>query len=121
VNGAPVLRAGGAALAWAMLASCGWTPADEQVLIRFFERSRVYDTTRLAPLADVVFNPRTDGVVDRFDIVERSPDRPAPGGGVTRELTLRADVRSPAGSADERTLRVTLERRGEAWVVVRVR
>jgi hypothetical protein len=115
------LRTGGAVLASMVLGSCGWTPADEQVLIRFFEHSRAYDTTRLAPLATVVFNPRTDGVVDRFEVIERGRDRSLEGGAVARDLTQRARVRSPGGREEERALQVTLERRGGSWVVTRVR
>ena len=36
-----------AALLLTLLSSaCGWVPADEQVLTKFFEQSRLFDTTR---------------------------------------------------------------------------
>jgi hypothetical protein len=98
-------------------AACGWTPADEQVLIQFFELSRIYDRTRLADLATVVFDPRTDGIVDRFEIVGRggrqqvSPER------VRMEVTLSADVRSPGGRVTARTLVVMMEQRDGRWMV----
>ena len=44
--------------------------------VKFFEQSRLYDTTRLARFATVVFDPRTDGVVERFTVVRRSADQP---------------------------------------------
>jgi hypothetical protein len=97
------------------LSSCGWTPADEQVLTRFFEESRRYDRTMLAGLATVVFDPRVEGAVDRFEIVGREP-RDADG--VRRQrVTVRASVRSPAGTVSERTVVMSMEERDGAWMV----
>jgi hypothetical protein len=98
--------------------ACGWTPADEQFLTKFFERSRAYDTTRLAPVATVVFDPTTQGVVQRFRIVKREEAATAGGRGA-RLLTLQADVGS-AGRVSERTLMVTMEQRDGSWVVTHV-
>lgn len=110
------------ALFVAVLASgCGWTPADEQVLTEFFERSREYDRTRLAEVATVVFDPKVDGVVDRFDVVNRGPEEQVGPERVRKELTVQAAVRSPAGRTSPRTLRVTLEWRDDAWLVTRVK
>lgn len=110
------------ALLVAVLSSgCGWTPADEQVLRKFFERSREFDKTRLAEVATVVFDPKVDGVVDRFDVVNRGPEERAGSDRVTKQLTVQAAVRSPAGRTSPRTLRVTLEWRDDAWLVTRVK
>jgi hypothetical protein len=114
------LRASALAAA-AILAACGRTPADEQVLIRFFEQSRVYDRTMLSTVAAVAFNPRTDGVVRQFTIVERRPDRRLEGDAVARDLTLRAQVQGPDGRTGPRMLAVTLERRDGRWMVTGVR
>ena len=115
------MRACAAAVMCLALGACGWTPADEQVLLRFFERSRLYDRTRLEPIATVVFDPRVDGVVERFHVVERGPERPGDDGRVVRDVTLDAIVRSASGQERPRQLRVTLERRDGAWIVTRVR
>jgi hypothetical protein len=103
-------------------AACGWTPADEQAVIAFFERSRIYDTTMLASVATVVFHPKTDGGVERFEVVDRGADQPLGEGRVRREMTIAADVRSPAGAVSRRTLAVTLEARGSgSWMVTQFR
>jgi hypothetical protein len=98
--------------------ACGWTRPDEQVLTKFFEQSRIYDTTRLAGLATVVFDPRTDGVVQRFTIVRRGADEPISPQGRRRQVTLSADVRSPRGQVQRTDLMMTLEERDGAWRVV---
>jgi hypothetical protein len=87
-----------------LVVGCGWTPADEQVLRTFFEQSRVYDRTRLASVATTVFDPRTDGVVERFAIVERTDGSQDDPGVLVRDVTVRADVRSASGIVRERTL-----------------
>ena len=99
-----------------VLAACGRTPADEQVLIRFFEQSRVYDRAMLAAVATVAFNPRTDGMVDRFEIVERSGEHRS-GDAVVQDVTIRADVRSPRGGLQERMLVMTMARHDGRWMV----
>jgi hypothetical protein len=104
-----------------MLSGCGWTPADEQILTKFFERSRIYDRTRLAEVATVVFDPKVDGVVDQFEVVNRGPEERAGTERVTKQLTVQAAVRSPAGRTAPRTLSVTLEWRDDAWLVTRVK
>ena len=106
-----------AVIAWAVItAACGWTPADEQVLTRFFEQSRTYDKTRLAAIAEVVFDPRIEGVVERFAVVDRV-DSPLPENRLSRRLTIQADVRSVAGRMNQRKLVVTLEGRDRKWIV----
>lgn len=56
----------------ALVASaCSMTRApEEQVLTNFFRASRVRDNTTLANIAAVSFDPRTDGVVQDFEVVE---------------------------------------------------
>ena len=115
------MRGAGAILLLLAATACGWTPADEQVLIEFFERAELHDTTRLAAVATVTFNPKVEGVVERFEIVERGPEQPLEGGGARRELRLAAIVRSPGGVEGERELRVTLDRGEGGWMVTRVR
>lgn len=103
-----------------LAAGCGWVPADEQVLRIFFEQSQVYDTTRVATVATVVFDPRVEGMVDRFRIVERA-DESLSGNRLRRQSRLDAHVRS-AGRAYERTLLVTMERDAVGrWMVTAFR
>ena len=91
-----------------VIVACGWVPADEQVLRLFFERSRTYDTTGLAPIATVTFNPQVEGVVERFEILAR--DDQSLQGRLRRQARVSATVWSAAGRRSERTLLVTLDR-----------
>jgi hypothetical protein len=109
----------GMALA-ASLAGCGWT-TDEQVLTRFFESSRLYDRTMLDGRGETVFDPRTDGVVQRFDVIERSADERIATNTIRRRVTLRADVYSAGGRVAVKTLVATLEQRDGQWIVIAVR
>ena len=103
------------------LPACGWTPADEQVLRKFFEESRLYDRTLLAAHGTVVFDPGTNGVVQQFEVLERGADQQIAPGYVRRQLTVRADVRSSEGRVEPKTLAVTLERRNDRWMVTAFR
>jgi hypothetical protein len=71
------------------------------------------DTTRVARLASVTFNPRTDGIVDAFD-VERVE---AAGDGESELVTIRADVRTVDGGRETRRYRLALARRDGRWIV----
>jgi hypothetical protein len=63
---APLL--GGAAL---LASACSMARApEEQVLTNFFRASRVRDNTTLANIAAVSFDPRTDGTVQDFEVVQ---------------------------------------------------
>jgi hypothetical protein len=53
-----------------LAAACGGRAPEEQVLNNFFRASRVRDNATLANLAAVSFDPRTDGVVQDFEVVE---------------------------------------------------
>ena len=108
------------ALLLALLAAgCGWVPADEQVLTTFFEQSRLYDTTRLAGVARVVFDPRVEGVVERFRVTGRV-DHPLDSDRLRRQATLTTRVRS-GGRELDRTLQVTMERANGRWMVMAFR
>jgi hypothetical protein len=145
-----------AAIAWVLTTpACRDGGADYLLLDRFFAASRLRDRTALARFATVVFEPHVDGIVVRFDVVGSGPlsaddlpdavreqvarlslDDPIAMMGsprtsdtvvVSREVTIRATVRAPNGSAADRTLRVQV-RRAEAvpgrvgrWVVTDVR
>jgi hypothetical protein len=87
--------------------ACGVLSPEEQLLGDFFEASRLHDTTMVAKIATVTFNPRTDGIVQEFavrDVAEEAGDQ-------VRNVTVVADVRMPDGRMARRTLRVTMARR----------
>ena len=86
---------------------CGWVPEDEQAIRTFFAQSSLYDRTQLAEVAQVVFDPRVEGVVDRFDVVSRE-DTTDGDGRRRRVAQLDAVVRSN-GRRSHRTIVVTLE------------
>jgi hypothetical protein len=97
--------------------ACGWTPADEQTLTKYFEYSGLYDTTRASQVADVVFDPRVEGVVQRFRVVSRM-DEALGGERLRRALRLEAIVQSSSGIV-ERPLLVTMERAADGrWRVL---
>ena len=102
-----------------LAAGCGWVPADEQVLTTFFEQSRLYDTTRVAGVATVVFDPRVEGVVERFQVTGRV-DHPLDSHRLQRQTTLATHVRTRGRELD-RTLQVTMERADGRWKVVAFR
>ena len=70
--------------------------AEQKVLDDFFRASRMRDNTTLGNFATVSFDPRTDGVVQTFDVVSVSEER-------TRPLPLKklADDLAAARAADE--------------------
>jgi len=51
-----------------LLAACGSTPLEQQILNQFFRAARVRDNTTLASMAAINFDPRTDGSVTDFKI-----------------------------------------------------
>ena len=103
-----------------LAAGCGWVPADEQAIRTFFAQSSLYDRTRLAEVAQVVFDPRIEGVVDRFDVVSRE-DTAASEGRIRRVAQLDAVVRS-RGASSHRTIFVTMEEAGtNGWLITAYR
>ncbi len=84
---------------------------EEQLLTRFFEASRLYDTTVVARLSSVTFNPRVDGVVDDFAVEK------VDGAGGAERVTVRAQVRGPDGRVTPRRLLFTLQRQDGRWFI----
>ena len=95
---------------------CGVLSPEEQLLTRFFEAARLHDTTVMARYATVTFNPRTEGVVQEFEVddVERRAER-------LKVVTLRAQVRGPDGRTAERTLQATMREQPDGWMITEVR
>lgn len=103
-----------------LAAGCGWVPADEQAIRTFFAQSSLYDRTRLADVAQVVFDPRVEGVVDRFDVVSRE-DTAVDESHIRRVAQVDAVVRS-RGATSHRTILVTLEQAGtNRWMITAYR
>jgi hypothetical protein len=51
-----------------VVAACGSTPIEQQLLTQFFRAARVRDNTTLASMSAVNFDPRTEGTVQDFKI-----------------------------------------------------
>jgi hypothetical protein len=92
--------------------ACGVLSPEEQLLTDFFEASRVYDVSVMSRLSAVPLNPRTDGIVDSFEITR--VDRAADG---TEQVMVSAKVRSFAGQVGSRQLEFTLARRDGRWFI----
>jgi hypothetical protein len=91
--------------------ACGVLPPEQQLLTDFFEASRLYDTSVMARLSAVPLNPRTEGIVDSFDI--QRVDRTNEGS----EVTVAARVRSFDGQVRQRTFVFTLTRQEGRWFI----
>jgi hypothetical protein len=95
-------------------AGCGVLSQEEQLLTDFFEAARLHDTTAVAKVSAVTFNPRTDGVVQDFEIQDVADD------GSTRRVRVRASVRQLAGGSADRMLVFTLVRKADRWFIASV-
>jgi hypothetical protein len=56
-------------------AACGSSSPEAQLLNNFFRAARVRDNTTLANIAAVTFNPRTEGTVEDFEVVDVGAER----------------------------------------------
>ena len=91
--------------------ACVWPSAERQLLLDFFQACRVYDTALLARLATVSCNPRTDGIVQDFEILKIDHASGA------RNVTIRAVVRSFDGRVSEETVAVAMAQQDGRWMV----
>jgi hypothetical protein len=122
-NAAVTTRAVLTALALTIGASGCANGYERALLAQFFAASRLLDRTALQNIATVVFDPRTDGTVLRFDVERITPeDR-------HRETaTVSARVRMPRGDIVQKHLIVTMRRTDPAvdtgvtsrWIVTSV-
>ena len=85
---------------------------EEQLLTDFFEASRVYDVSVMSRLSSAPFNPKTDGIVDSFEI-----ERVDPADDGTERVTVDATVRSFSGQISSRQLLFTLTKRDGRWFI----
>jgi hypothetical protein len=105
--------------------SCARHSQERQALIDFFEAARLRDTTVLSNMGTATFEPRTDGIVQQFDIeqVDRRPLLHAFGGTVeTKDVRLIALVRAPGGNVVSERLVATFQRLvGQRWTITQLR
>jgi hypothetical protein len=91
-----------------MLASCS-AAAERTLLTQFFAASRLRDLTALHNYATVVFEPATDGIVSRFDLLGVAVTRMSGGQAVSKDVSISAPVRLPDGRTVVKTLVVTMQ------------
>ena len=84
--------------------------------MRFFEAARLHDTTVMAKYATVTFNPKTEGVVQEFDVEDVEELAPR-----FKVVTLRAQVRGPDGRVAERQLSASMREQPDGWVITELR
>lgn len=109
----------------AAAALTGCSGAQEHALLgEFFSASRLRDNTALARLATVRFEPTTQGIVTRFDIVSVAAERQETGSTVvSKEVTVSAPVKLPSGDVVRKIFVVTMQRDGSSrdWIVSAIR
>ena len=109
--------------ALATLAGC--SGAQEHALLgEFFSASRLRDNTALARLATVRFEPTTQGIITKFDIVEVTAERRERGSAiVSKDVSISAPVKLPSGETVRKRLVVTIRRDASTgdWVVSAIR
>lgn len=94
-------------LALLLVAACVVPSPERQLLRDFFSACRAYDTTAMARFGTAPCNPRTDGVVEDFEIVDRG----------STDVTIAARVRPLGGAPADQMFRVSLERKDGRLVV----
>jgi len=118
------VKTGVAAAVVAVLLAAGCSGGYEQALVgQFFTASRLLDRTALAEIATVIFDPRTDGTVLRFDV-----DRITPEDHGQKRVIVIATVHLPSGKIIPETLVLTLRRADPAvdkgtmskWIITKV-
>jgi hypothetical protein len=95
------------------------TASEQRLLNQFFAASRLRDTTALANIATVVFEPATQGTITSFEITAVVP-RSTAGGAISKEVSISAPVRLPSGQTAQKRLVVTIQRGAADWIVTAV-
>jgi hypothetical protein len=101
--------------------------AERTLIAQFFAASRLRDLTALHGLATVLFEPTTDGIVTKFELVSVSSAEPNEGRSSTKRVVIAAPVRLPDGRTVSRTFAVTLthglpesDQRWGGWMVTAI-
>lgn len=87
-------------------------PAESAVIERFFSASRLLDRTQLSRVSSTIFDPREQGTVLSFEILEvhaTSAD--------SKDVRVRAVVRTPRGETTTKSIAVVLRRDDDRWLV----
>ena len=95
-----------------LTASCAWPSPERQLLLDFFQACRLYDLTVLERLSAVPCNPKTDGVVQGFELGDVEHLSP-----VSRRVSIQASVRMFDGSVSDRAMTMTLAEQDGRWMV----
>jgi hypothetical protein len=105
----------------AMAGSVACRHASEKALLdEFFSTSRLRDRTASQSIATVFFDPKDQGLVRTFTITSVTPEEQS-GGLTSKNVTIRAAVESLAGATSDKTIFVTMQRRGDAgWMITGV-
>jgi hypothetical protein len=100
-------------------AACGARSPEEQLLRRFFEASRLYDTAAVEELATVVFHPRADGIIQDFEVESVGEEEGLPDGAARKRARIVADVEGDPFTGP-RPFDVTFERHEGTWRITAV-
>lgn len=95
---------------------CGSASAEEQTLLRFFVAAPTLDSTVIARYSRVAFNPRTDGIVQSFNVTSIGPENDD-----RKDVTIDAVLQDPAGVIRRTMMVATLQRIEGRWLVTRLR
>lgn len=91
---------------------CAWPSPERQLLLDVFQACRIYDLTVLERLSTAPCNPKTDGVVQTFDLIGVERLTPA-----SRRVSIQAAVRMFDGSTSDRAMTITIAERDGRWMV----
>jgi hypothetical protein len=96
-------------------AGCAWPSPERQLLLDFFQACRLYDVTVLERLSAVPCNPKMDGVVHQFELLEVEEVAPS-----TRRVAIQASGSFFDGASFDRPMTVTLAERDGRWMVTAI-
>src|SRR5688572_1612418 len=95
-----------------LVSGCAWPSPERQLLLDFFQACRLYDLTVLERLSAVPCNPKTDGMVQGFELGGVEHLSPA-----SRRVSIQASVRMFDGSVSDRAMTITLSEQDGRWIV----
>jgi len=112
-----VKRCVAAAMVGAVLSAIGCAGGYEQALLaQFFTASRLLDRTALQTISTVIYDPRTEGTVLRFEVERIGPEDHG-----EKRVTVSAQVHVPSGEIVRKELTVTLRQVDPArWIITSV-
>ena len=104
------LKSSVSALLLALMTACARHGAEQVLLDRFFNASRLRDRTALQKISTVTLEPLEQGAVTTFTITN-VVDLEGPNGLVqSKQVSVSAPVRLPDGRTAEKTLNFVLQR-----------